>query len=183
MSIVWSVGSILAGNLLLRHGPSRLVIAGTTSLLAGASVLALVDEGTNQLIVAAALAVMGFGMGMILTSYLVSVQNRVPRGRMGVATSSLQFVFQIGGTVGVSVLGAVMASRLSQGLASLPGGEGIDVMSVLDSASGLRSAAIAGRSASSGDALHPAFVLAVRRRRRDGLRFGAGRSASYSTPA
>lgn len=163
MSIVWSVGSILAGNLLLRHGPSRLVIAGTTGLLAGASVLALVDEGTNQLIVAAALAVMGFGMGMILTSYLVSVQNRVPRGRMGVATSSLQFVFQIGGTVGVSVLGAVMASRLSQGLASLTGGEGIDVMSVLDSASEVEiPAAIAGAfRVVLADALHPAFVLAA----------------------
>lgn len=163
MSVVWSVGSILAGNLLLRHGPSRLVITGTASLLAGASVLALIDERTSQLIVAAALAVMGFGMGMILTSYLVSVQNRVPRGRMGVATSSLQFVFQIGGTVGVSVLGAVMASRLSRGLASLPGGEGIDVMSVLDSTSEVPippSIAGAFRTVLA-DALHPAFVLSA----------------------
>lgn len=163
MSIVWSVGSVLAGHLLLRHGPSRMVISGTVSLLTGAAMLTLLDENSSQLVAAGALSLMGLGMGMVLTSYLVSVQNRVPRGRMGVATSSLQFIFQIGGTVGVSVLGAVMASRLSQGLASLPGGEDIDPVTLLDRSStvALPEAVSAAFQTLLADALHPAFVLAA----------------------
>jgi len=163
MSVIWSVGSVMAGHLLLRHGPSRLVITGTVSILTGAGLLTLLDENSSQLVAAGALSLMGFGMGMILTSYLVSVQNRVPRGRLGVATSSLQFIFQIGGTVGVSVLGAVMASRFSAGLASLPGGEDLDPVTLLDRSSAVEIPEAISESFQTvlADALHPAFVLAA----------------------
>lgn len=163
MSLFWSAGSVVAGHLLLRYGPSRLVIGGTVSLLIGAGMLTLLDEHSRQLLAAGALSLMGFGIGMVLTSYLVSVQNRVPRRRLGVATSSLQFIFQIGGTVGVSVLGALMTSRLGRGLASLPGGEDLDPVTLLDRSSTveLPEAVDAAFQTLLAEALHPAFVLSA----------------------
>ncbi|MCZ2096446.1 MAG: MFS transporter [Anaerolineae bacterium] len=163
MSVVWGLGSVLAGALLLRHGPARLVIAGTLSLLGGASLLALLDERSSQLVAAGAMALMGFGMGLVLTSFLVSVQNRVPSRRMGVATGSLQFISQIGGTVGVSVLGAVMSARLSRGLASLPGGAGVDPVMLLDRSSTVELPAAVDAAFQSllAEALHPAFLLTL----------------------
>lgn len=162
MSLVWGLGSILAGQLLLRHGPHRLVTAGTLSLLGGAGLLALLDENSSQLIAAGALALLGLGMGLILTSFLISVQNRVPRSRMGVATSSLQFISQIGGTVGVSMLGAVMAARLSRGLAALPGSAGLDPVALLDRSGSvaLPPEVDAAFQTLLAESLHPAFLLA-----------------------
>ncbi|RIK26472.1 MAG: hypothetical protein DCC55_39960 [Chloroflexi bacterium] len=101
-------------------------------------------------------------MGLILTSFLISVQNRVPRSRMGVATSSLQFISQIGGTVGVSMLGAVMAARLSRGLAALPGSAGLDPVALLDRSGSvaLPPEVDAAFQTLLAESLHPAFLLA-----------------------
>src|SRR5207237_10709964 len=45
--------------------------------------------------------------------YLQGPQNALPRQFLGVATSQIQFWRQIGGTIGTSVLGSLLASRLA----------------------------------------------------------------------
>jgi len=47
---------------------------------------------------------------------LIAVQSAVPRTELGVATSMTQFFRAVGGTLGLSVMGAVMAQRLNAGL-------------------------------------------------------------------
>jgi hypothetical protein len=64
-----------------------------------------------------ALAVLGGGMGLSMTGFIVAVQGAAPARRMGIATSSVQFFRSLGGAVGVSALGAVMLGGLrSQGI-------------------------------------------------------------------
>ncbi len=51
-------------------------------------------------------------------SFLIAVQSSVERKQMGTATSTLQFSRSIGGTLGVSVMGAALSFRLASALAA-----------------------------------------------------------------
>src|SRR5207247_9110850 len=55
----------------------------------------------------------GLGIGPSFAVFTLIVQNAVSPDRIGVATSSLTFFQQIGGTVGLTIAGVVFASRLA----------------------------------------------------------------------
>jgi hypothetical protein len=55
-------------------------------------------------------------MGLNMVPMLIAVQSSVPRAQLGIATSMTQFFRTVGGTLGISVMGAVMAHRLNIGL-------------------------------------------------------------------
>jgi hypothetical protein len=78
------------------------------------------------------------------------VQNAVPSRHMGVATSFAQFSRSIGGTVGVSVMGAILAAGLPAGAATRALGGG----------GGAAASNPAAREALA-DAIHPIFLLGV----------------------
>ncbi len=80
----------------------------------------------------------GVGMGLVFVPMLIAVQSAVPRHELGLATSVTQFFRTIGGALGLSVMGAVMAHRLYAGStvgAALHGvfvvGTGICVLALL----------------------------------------------------
>jgi hypothetical protein len=81
--------------------------------------MTLNDAQTPQLQLLAALTMMGIGMGLTIPSFLIAVQSTVPRSALGTATSTLQFSRSIGGTLGVSVMGAALSARLAAGLAAV----------------------------------------------------------------
>ena len=67
--------------------------------------------------------VFGAGLGLSLQVVVVVVQNAVDRSDIGVATSSVAFFRQMGGSFGTALFGAILTSRLSVHLAEvLPGG-------------------------------------------------------------
>lgn len=137
MVLGWTSGSIVGGHLLLRVGPKRISIVAMGVMSVGAFLLTQLGVDSSQTLALVSMLLMGIGMGMTITAYLVAVQNRVSRRRLGIATSSLQFIRQIGGTIGVSLMGAVMAARLNAGMASLPEAARIDPQALLDRASGI----------------------------------------------
>jgi hypothetical protein len=60
--------------------------------------------------------VVGFGLGFTMPVFNLAVQNAVDMSQVGVATSSMQFLRSIGGSIGAAVFGAVMTSRFASGL-------------------------------------------------------------------
>src|SRR6476646_7748850 len=60
----------------------------------------------------------GVGIGPTLSVFTIVVQNAVPFSKLGVATSNLTFFRQIGGSIGLALLGTVFGQRLT---AELPG--------------------------------------------------------------
>ncbi len=112
----WVTASIVGSRLLLRIGYRMMTVAGTTSLAIGMLLISLNREGASQLTLLAELAMMGIGMGLSVPAFLIAVQSAVRRSQMGTATSTLQFSRSIGGTLGVSVMGAVLTLRLAAGL-------------------------------------------------------------------
>jgi hypothetical protein len=60
-------------------------------------------------------------MGFSMPALVISVQNSVEWGQRGVATAMTQFFRTIGGSISVAIMGAIMASRVSDGLRTVEG--------------------------------------------------------------
>jgi MFS family permease len=121
MSTGWSVGGLIAGQLLNRMGFRALALAGAALMTVGYAALALrpdVDWG-SLLIVGGAI---GTGMGLISITVVVAVQTVIAPARRGVATSGVLFFRNIGATLGVALMGATLTARLGLRLAELEAG-------------------------------------------------------------
>ena len=69
------------------------------------------------------MVVLGLGLGMTMQVLVLAAQNAVPYEHLGVATSGSTLFRQVGGSIGVSLFGAIFANRLAANLAdALPPG-------------------------------------------------------------
>jgi hypothetical protein len=101
-----------------------------------------VGQSTPQWILFVNVALMGMGMGLSVPSFLIAVQSTVPKQSMGTATATVQFSRSIGGTVGVSVMGVILAMRLAEGLGTAGiDAEAVSVGALLDPINGSAAAA------------------------------------------
>ena len=108
------VTSILSGNLISRFGRYRMFpIAGTAVMAVGLSLLSTITVSTPTLNTAAYMVVLGLGLGMVMQVLVLAVQNAVDYRYLGVATSGSTLFRQIGGSIGVSVFGAIFSSNLA----------------------------------------------------------------------
>ena len=112
------MASIIGTRLLLRTGYYKLAITGTTLLFVGAILLATVNMNTSQTLLMIYITIMGIGMGLAIPSFLIAVQTTVERRNLGTATSTIQFSRSIGGTLGVSAMGAALGMRLASNLSA-----------------------------------------------------------------
>src|SRR3546814_7187993 len=72
--------------------------------------------------------VLGLGLGMVMQVLVLAVQNAVDYGDLGVATSGTTLFRSTGGSVGVSLFGAIFAANLANGLATrMPSGASLPV--------------------------------------------------------
>jgi MFS family permease len=161
------IASTVCGQLILRLGYRTIVLTGMGILTVGAIVMAFLGSASSWVQVVAAMALLGVGMGLSVTAYLIAVQSAVRRDELGIATSGLQFSRSMGGTVGVSVMGAVMARQLVSGLALLPGAAALgsdfnpQALVQQSQAAQLPSELIRAMRELLADALHPVFLLAL----------------------
>ncbi len=118
-----TVVSVAVGQLITRTGRYKIFpIIGGAGMAAGMYLLSLLGVGTSRTTSAIYMAVLGIGMGFLMQVTTMIVQNSVELRDMGVASSSRTFFQQIGGSFGVSLFGAVFATRLQDTLRTrLPG--------------------------------------------------------------
>ncbi len=114
----WVLASIIGSRLLLRFNYRSLALTGMSTLVVGFGLLSQVNANTPQWLLVIAVALSGIGMGLSVPSLLIAVQTTVSRQSLGTATATVQFSRSIGGTVGVSVMGVILAARLVNGIAS-----------------------------------------------------------------
>jgi EmrB/QacA subfamily drug resistance transporter len=121
------VSSTVSGQLISRTGKwkGQLVIGGLL-MIAGFALLATIDRGTSVFVLSVFMFVLGAGVGMLMQNLVLVAQNDVAAQDLGAATSVLSFFRSLGGSIGVSVLGAVLANRVTSELEShlgpMPGG-------------------------------------------------------------
>jgi hypothetical protein len=65
------------------------------------------------------MAVLGFGIGLVMQILVLVVQNAAPREDLGSATAANNYFRQIGGTVGSGIVGAAFTSRLTHKISQL----------------------------------------------------------------
>jgi EmrB/QacA subfamily drug resistance transporter len=116
-------GSIGSGLLISRIGRYKwLMVGGAVVMVIGGYLLTQLTAGISDWTLWAYMLILGFGIGPSMAGFTVVVQNLVPVNRLGVATSTLTFLRQIGASVGLAVAGTVFstqfANRLPQTLAA-----------------------------------------------------------------
>lgn len=108
------VMSVLSGQIISRTGRYRWALLTGPLLMIGGFVLLLsLDVNSGPEDVVRAMIVMGLGLGLLLQNLVVVIQNGVPSRFLGAATSAAQFSRVMGGTIGVTVLGAVLTARFT----------------------------------------------------------------------
>nr|WP_138735971.1 MDR family MFS transporter [Modestobacter excelsi] len=120
------VSSTISGILITRTGKwKKFLVAGSVLVAIGFGLLSTIDHATNMVLLGVFLAVLGIGIGMTMQNLVLAVQNTVAASDLGAASSAVAFFRSLGGTIGVSVLGAVLSSRvgtlIQSGLADIPG--------------------------------------------------------------
>ena len=134
MMIAVPIAAAFSGQMMSRTGRYKfLLIGGIAVMAAGMFSFATVDETTGRAEAIARMIVMTLGLGVTLPLLQVVVQNAVPFSVVGVATASVQFFRQIGGTLGVAVLTGIMVGRFRDGLGEAAAG----LPAVLDNPSAL----------------------------------------------
>ena len=85
--------------------------------------LSTIDEATGLVRVGAFMALLGVGLGATMQNLVLAVQNNTAQRDMGAASSVVAFFRSIGGSIGVSALGAVLshhvADDVTRGLARI----------------------------------------------------------------
>jgi EmrB/QacA subfamily drug resistance transporter len=119
--LVTSIGS---GQLISRFGRYKpFPVAGTALMTVAMYLLSGISVSTPISRTALYLVVLGLGLGMTMQVLVLAAQNAVPYELLGVATSGSTLFRQVGGSIGVSVFGAIFANRLATDLATtLPRG-------------------------------------------------------------
>ena len=113
------ITSILSGQLIARTGKYKVYpIVGTAVLSLGLFLLSRLDEHTATWLMDIYFFVLGSGLGLIIQVLVIAVQNSSDYTDLGAATSAATFFRTIGGAFGVSIFGAVFASRLASEMAS-----------------------------------------------------------------
>ncbi|WP_369136901.1 MDR family MFS transporter [Modestobacter versicolor] len=116
------VSSTVAGALITKTGLwKRYLVAGAALMTVGFGLLATISAGTSMWLIGTYMAVLGVGVGMLMQNLVLAAQNDVPARELGSATSVLSFFRSLGGTIGVSALGAVLAASVTRDLSVLGG--------------------------------------------------------------
>jgi len=115
--------SVASGQVISRTGRYRwALLAGPVIMAAGFLALEALDPRLTLLAASGAMVVIGLGLGQLLQNLVLVIQTGLPSRMLGVATSSAQFFRAMCGTIGVTVLGTILTSRLPRGFSG--GGAG-----------------------------------------------------------
>jgi EmrB/QacA subfamily drug resistance transporter len=157
------VTSTLSGQLISRLGRYRpFPIVGTALMTLGLYLLSRLDAEAAAWVAPLYMLILGFGMGMVMQVLILAVQNAVEFQHLGVATSGNAMFRQVGGSVGVSLFGAIFAGQLLEGLARLVSPD-IELPTAPDPATiaGLPPAVRDAYAHAVTDALQPVFLMAT----------------------
>lgn len=80
----------------------------TTS--AGLAIVAQLDAGSSYWLMAAGLVVLGVGMGAAMTPATTAITEALPPSRQGVGSALNDLSREIGGAIGIAVIGSILTS-------------------------------------------------------------------------
>ncbi|MEC5192108.1 MULTISPECIES: MDR family MFS transporter [unclassified Arthrobacter] len=160
------IGSVASGLLISRTGKwKRYLVAGAVLLIGGLGLAGSMDHTTELWMTGTYTAILGVGLGLLMQNLVLAVQNTVQAKDIGTASASVAFFRSVGGAIGVSVLGAVLANRvkalviekLAASGAPAPAGSSAATMDLNDMPAPLRDI----MRAAYGDAIAEVFLISA----------------------
>ncbi|MEW9699722.1 MDR family MFS transporter [Paenibacillus sp. SI8] len=113
MMITMIIASIVSGQFIAKIGVRKQMFAGMIIMAVGFYLLSTMGIDTTKLLASSYMLILGLGMGLVMPILTLALQESFPKSELGVVTSSSQFFRQIGGTFGMTILGAVMNHKSS----------------------------------------------------------------------
>ncbi len=106
--------SLTSGRVISKSGKYRIFpIAGSALMIAGLGLLSLLGVDTGRVETGGFMFVLGLGMGCMFSSTQTIAQNSVPLSDISSATATTSFMQSIGGSLGISLFGALYAHTLT----------------------------------------------------------------------
>jgi hypothetical protein len=113
------VGSLISGQFISRTGRYKIFpVVGAVLMVIGLVLLHSVRYDTSLWQTSLYMAIFGLGLGGNLQPLILAVQNAMPPQDIGVATSSVTFFRQMGGTLGTAVFLSILFSTLTGNIGS-----------------------------------------------------------------
>lgn len=106
-------GSVFSGQFVARTGRYKILpVVGTGLLAISLFLLSQLEYDTDMGLILAVSMLFGLGLGGNMQPLVIAIQNAVPPKDMGVATSSVTFFRQMGGTLGTAVFLSLLFSTV-----------------------------------------------------------------------
>ena len=113
--LFWAISAAVAARIIVRFGFRTTARAGALLILAGfVGLLVAARFDAPVAAISAACGLIGAGLGPSSLSQVLAIQNVVEEHRRGVATSLVPFFRTMGGSLGVGVLGGILATGLTR---------------------------------------------------------------------
>ena len=107
------LSSMIVGNLISRFGKWKAyMVVGSILLTVGLYLMSTIEYDTNYVVVSVYMFVLGAGVGMVMQNLVLIVQNTVRPEQLGAASSNVAFFRSLGGTIGVSVMGSILGTKV-----------------------------------------------------------------------
>lgn len=132
MSIGWVMGATVSGKFMFKYGFRRIAIVGGMSILVGSIFFITLRPERGWLWAGVGSLLIGLGMGLARTVFIVGIQSNVKWEMRGVATASNMFMNILGNAMGAAVLGGILNSTLTGYLKGFSGETlNVDVVNLL----------------------------------------------------
>lgn len=101
----------LSGTLMARIGVKGVMVIGLILAASGCFGVVLVETHTSYLLLACLIAVLGGGLALVLPAMTNAALSHAPRSQSGIASGMLNVSRQVGGVIGVAILGALVGNQ------------------------------------------------------------------------
>ena len=121
-----AVGAPVGALVARRFGAKVAVTGGLVTIAAGLAIVGWITTGSGYGLLLAAMLVAGFGVGVAMTPATDSIMGSLPQAKAGVGSAVNDTTREVGGALGVAILGSLLASTFAAGMgdaaAALPPG-------------------------------------------------------------
>jgi EmrB/QacA subfamily drug resistance transporter len=116
----------MSARLVERFGTKRIVLTGLSLVTTGLLLLSTIAADSPYPMVISFFMIMAAGMGMTMAPATESVMGALPREKAGVGSAINDTTRQVGGALGVAIIGSVVSSVYGSKVASAAGSFGLD---------------------------------------------------------
>lgn len=116
VALVLMVVAPLSARLVERIGTKLVVASGLAIVSVALVILSFATPTSGYPLVLASMLVMGLGMGMTMAPATESIMGSLPRAKAGVGSAVNDTTRQVGGALGVAILGSLLASTYRSSL-------------------------------------------------------------------